>query len=207
MKYRLAIFDFDGTLANSFPFFTSVLNELAELHGFKKIEQRDIPAFRHCSARQIMQHVGLPRWKLPLVANSCMALMRNNADAITLFDGMEETLRYLAGQGVTLSILTSNSCDNVRLIMGPQSMQLFAHLECGMSIFGKQSRIKKVLGRAAIPGHEAIYIGDQITDGEAARRAGVAFGAVAWGYGAIEALRQCAPDEEFDSVAAIRRIA
>jgi len=28
-----------------------------------------------------------------------------------------------------------------------------------------------------------IYIGDQTTDAEAARGAGVAFGAVAWGYG------------------------
>lgn len=206
MKYRLAIFDFDGTLADSFPFFVSVLNELAERHDFKKIDTRQIAAFRHCSARQVMKSMGLPHWKLPLVANSCMALMRSNADAIPLFDGMEETLGYLADKGVTLSILTSNSCDNVRHIMGPQSMQLFTHLECGMSIFGKQSRIRKVLGRAAIPGHEAIYIGDQITDCEAARRAGVAFGAVAWGYGAIEALRRYAPDEVFDSVAALRRI-
>jgi len=33
MKYRLAIFDFDGTLADSFPFFIRVFNQLAEQHG------------------------------------------------------------------------------------------------------------------------------------------------------------------------------
>ncbi|WP_024301099.1 HAD hydrolase-like protein [Pseudogulbenkiania sp. MAI-1] len=207
MKYRLAIFDFDGTLADTFPVFTGMLDELARQHGFRPIAPGEIPALRHCSARQIMRHVGLPRWKLPLVAKSGIALMRREAHAIALFDGMEETLRYLAQRGVMLSILTSNSCENVRLVMGPQSMELFTHLECGMSIFGKQARIRKVLGRTAIPGREAIYIGDQITDGEAARKAGVAFGAVSWGYGAIESLRQCAPDEVFDSVAAIRRIA
>src|SRR5262249_17946722 len=38
MKYRLAIFDFDGTLADSFPFFIRVFNQLAEQHGFKGIE-------------------------------------------------------------------------------------------------------------------------------------------------------------------------
>ncbi|EEG07937.1 HAD hydrolase-like protein [Pseudogulbenkiania ferrooxidans] len=207
MTYRLAIFDFDGTLVDSFPVFTGMLNQLADLHGFKKIEPHDIPLFRHYSARQIMSHVGLPNWKLPLVARSGIALMRRQADAIVLFDGVEESLRYLAQQGVTLSLITGNSADNVRRILGAERLSLFRHVECGMSIFGKRSRIKKVLARAAVAGNEAIYIGDQITDGEAAHRAGVAFGAVAWGYGSIESLRHCAPEEEFESVAAIRRIA
>jgi phosphoglycolate phosphatase len=30
MKYRLIVFDFDGTLADSFPFFVSVVNTLAD---------------------------------------------------------------------------------------------------------------------------------------------------------------------------------
>ena len=35
MKYRLAIFEFDGTLADSFPFFIRVFNQLAEQYGFE----------------------------------------------------------------------------------------------------------------------------------------------------------------------------
>jgi phosphoglycolate phosphatase len=38
MTYRLAIFDFDGTLADSFPFFLSVFNTIADLHGFRRID-------------------------------------------------------------------------------------------------------------------------------------------------------------------------
>jgi hypothetical protein len=34
--YKLAIFDFDGTLADSFPFFLSVFNTIADRHGFKR---------------------------------------------------------------------------------------------------------------------------------------------------------------------------
>ena len=37
MTYRLAIFDFDGTLADSFPFFLSVFNTIADRHGFRRI--------------------------------------------------------------------------------------------------------------------------------------------------------------------------
>lgn len=31
MRYRLAIFDFDGTLADSFPWFATVVNDVAAL--------------------------------------------------------------------------------------------------------------------------------------------------------------------------------
>lgn len=207
MKYRLVIFDFDGTLANSFPFFLGALDELAERHGFRKIAPERVDRLRHLTARQMLDHVGLPMWKLPLVARSFMTLMNKGAGAITLFDGVGEMLAHLARAGVTLAIVTANSRENVHRVLGPDNVRLIEHFECGASIFGKHSRIGKVLGSSAIPAREAIYIGDQTTDAEAARREGVAFGAVSWGYGAIEALQNLTPDELFEHVRAIGRIA
>lgn len=207
MKYRLAIFDFDGTLADSFPFFIRVFNQLAEQHGFKGIVPEVVPTLRHYNARQMMERVGMPAWKLPFVARSFIALMRQNADSIRLFEQVEDTLLYLANQGVTLAIVTSNAYDNVSRILGPANTKLFRHFECGMSIFGKPPRIRKVLNQAGIPCHEAIYIGDQVSDLEAARKSKIAFGAVSWGYGTIESLREHSPEEEFESIAAINSIA
>ena len=207
MKYRLAIFDFDGTLADSFPFFLRVFNQLAKQHSFAAIDPQSAPAYRHYTARQMMEQVGMPAWKLPIVARSFIALMRQSAASIPLFEQVGETLLYLANQGVLLAIVSSNSYDNVNLILGPEKAALISHFECGMSIFGKAARIRKVLKKTGIPGHEVIYIGDQVTDLEAAREGNVAFGAVSWGYGTIESLRAHLPDEEFDEVSAIRRIA
>lgn len=206
-KYRLAIFDFDGTLANSFPFFVGVLDELAERHGFRKIDPERIGALRHCTGRQILNHAGLPMWKLPLVAGSFMALMQNSIDAIPLFEGVDATLHHLAREGVTLAVVTANSRENVRRVLGPDNVRLIEHFECGIPIFGKHSRIRKVLKRSAVPARQAIYIGDQTTDADAARNEGVAFGAVSWGYGSIESLEKHLPDEIFDSVRDIGRIA
>ena len=50
---------------------------------------------------------------------------------------------------------------------------------------------------------QAIYVGDELRDGEAARAAGIAFAAVAWGYSAPEALQAQAPDRFFTCVAEI----
>ena len=207
MKYRLAIFDFDGTLADSFPFFVRVINQLAEQHGFKKVDLDLVPTYRQYGARQLMEQVGMPAWKLPFVVKSFTSLMRQNATSISLFQHIDELLLYLADRAVTLAIVSSNSHENVSRILGPSNTKLISQFECGVSIFGKPARLQKVLKKAGIPCHEVIYIGDQVADLEAARKEQVAFGAVSWGYGAIESLREHLPDEEFDSVHAIRRIA
>jgi phosphoglycolate phosphatase len=206
MKYRLAIFDFDGTLADSFPFFLRVFNQLARQHGFKEIDPASAASLRGYSARQMMSHVGLPSWKLPLVAKSFITLMRENVNAIKAFAGVNDMLSHLVSGGMSVAVVSSNSYDNVSIVLGPENARLMSRFECGMSIFGKPARIQKVLDRTATRSHEAIYIGDQITDLEASRKVGVAFGAVSWGYGTIESLRAHDPDEEFDCVSGIKRI-
>jgi phosphoglycolate phosphatase len=207
MKYRLAIFDFDGTLADSFPFFLRVFNQLAEQHKFRPIDPDVATAFRHYHPRQMMRELGMPAWKLPLVAKSFIALMSQNRGSISLFEEIDDMLVHLANASVTLAIVSSNSAANVREILGPANTKRISHFECGMSIFGKRARIQKVLKKTGIPSSDAIYIGDQVTDREAAREAKVAFGAVSWGYGTIEALREHSPEEEFANVSDIRRIA
>lgn len=197
MNYRLAIFDFDGTLADSFPFFLSVFNTIADRHGFRRIDIGKAGQLRHYGTRQMMEHVGMPAWKLPAASRTFMAMMKENAGAIGLFDGVAEALRHLAAQGVTIAVVSSNSEHNVRTVLGPELAALVSQFECGMSIFGKASRIRAVLKRCGTAAGEAIYIGDQGTDAEASRKAGVAFGAVHWGYATIEALREHGCAREF----------
>jgi phosphoglycolate phosphatase len=206
MRYQLAIFDFDGTLADSFPFFLSVFNRIADQHGFGRIDLDRVDSMRHYGTREMMRHVGMPAWKLPLASQTFMALMKENAASIPLFDGIGLALRSLADAGVRLAIVSSNSENNVRHVLGPDLEALIGQYECGMSIFGKASRIRSVLRHSNVDASNAIYIGDQGTDAEAARKAKVPFGAVRWGYATIEALRQHNPEHEFDSVPALAGI-
>jgi phosphoglycolate phosphatase len=207
MNYRLAIFDFDGTLADSFPFFLSVFNTIADRHGFRRIDVEKAGQLRHYDTRQMMDHVGMPAWKLPAASRTFMAMMKESAGAIQLFDGVAEALRHLAAQGVTIAVVSSNSGHNVRTVLGPELAALVSQFECGMSVFGKASRIRAVLKRCGVAPGEAIYIGDQGTDADASRKAGVAFGAVHWGYATIEALRERGCAREFITPPDLHRIA
>jgi phosphoglycolate phosphatase len=207
MTYQLAIFDFDGTLADTFPFFLSVFNTIADRHGFRRIDVKKAGELRHHGMRQVMAHVGLPAWKLPAASRTFMAMMKENAASIALFDGVAEALRHLAEQGVLVAVVSSNSEHNVRTVLGPELAGLVVHFDCGMSVFGKASRIRAVLRRCDVAARDAIYIGDQGTDAEASRKAGVDFGAVHWGYATIEALRQHGCAHEFITPLELHRIA
>jgi len=205
--YRLAIFDFDGTLADSFPFFVRVYNDVARKHGFREIDPALLPSFKGLGAREMMKHVGLPAWKLPFVAGHFISLMRENVAEIKPFAGIDAQLAQLLESGVTLAVVSANSFDNVRAVLGPENMGRIGHFECGMSIFGKAKRLSRLLGKTAIPRSQAIYIGDQTTDLEASRQVGIDFGAVAWGFGSIESLRKLRPDREFACVSDIMHLA
>lgn len=206
MAYPLAIFDFDGTLADSFPFFLRAQATLAQRHGFAPVEEERIEDLRRLGTREIMRQMQVPRWKLPVVAADFIRLMRE-APPVPLFPGVGEALRELRARGVRLAILTSNAEDNVRKVLGADLVAMVETVDGGAHVLGKHRRIAKMLDRFRDCARRAIYIGDQLSDAEGARRAGVAFGAVAWGYAHPDALRAAAPDEFFGQVAELRRIA
>ena len=182
MRYKLIIFDFDGTLADSFPFFVSTLDRLAERHGFKRVNSEELEMLRAYDFRQLMKHIGLPLWKLPMVTKDFNGLMAREIGRISLFEGAGDLLRALSEKGITLALVSSNAYENVRRVLGDGNGDMIRYYECGASIFGKPARLKKVLRKSGIPAAEAMCIGDEIRDLEAARRVHVAFGAVAWGY-------------------------
>ena len=102
-----------------------------------------------------------------------------------------------------MGIVSSNSRENVERVLGAENAKLIAHFACGVSIFGKAARVREVLLRSGVERKGAIYIGDEIRDAEAARKARIAFGAVTWGQHSIKALRAEGPAEIFETIGEI----
>lgn len=182
MDYKLIIFDFDGTLADSFPYFLRTINTLATTYNFPTINTEDVEQLRGLDARQMMKRANLPAWKIPLIARSFIRLMARDIDQIRLFDGIPELLKTLADRGIKLAIVSSNSEENIRRILGAESASLITYYGCGTSLFGKQHKFKKAMDRSRVTPAETLCVGDEVRDIEAAREATAAAGAVAWGY-------------------------
>ena len=200
MRCKLVIFDFDGTLADTFPWFMRIINDVADRYNFKRIEPHEVELLRGMGATVIMAHLGVPRWKLPLIAGHMRKRKAREIGETKLFPGAEELLARLTSAGVRVAIVSSNSEANVRAVMGPSLAARVAFFECGASVFGKAARFRKVLRRSGILPPEAICIGDEVRDLDAARRAGIAFGAVAWGFTRADALQARGPNVLFSSL-------
>jgi phosphoglycolate phosphatase len=203
MKYKLVIFDFDGTLADSFEWFLGVVDELAEKHKFKKFARTELDELRATSAKKVLAHLGISSWRLPAIGRHLHALARRDLAKISLFDGVDALLAALAESGVTVAVVSSSAEENIRRILGSKNVARIAHFECGASLFGKRVKLKKVLSRCRISPKETLYVGDEVRDMEAARAEGIPFGAVAWGFTHMHALLEHAPEETFSTVSDI----
>ncbi|MDO8380132.1 HAD hydrolase-like protein [Phenylobacterium sp.] len=207
MAYRLAIFDFDGTLADSYPWFTSVLDHMAARHNFRAIDAEERESLRGASARAIMKTVGVSTWKLARIAKDFRAMKKDASSGIPLFPGIPEMLRDLHGRGVVLALVSSDTEASVRIGLGPELSALFVHFDCGASLFGKARKFRRVLRKLAVARTQTICIGDEDRDAQAAAKAGIDFGAVTWGYSTPESLIAHNPKLTFATVDDIAGIA
>ena len=193
MPYKLIIFDFDGTLGDTFPWFTGVLNDIAARYRFRRIEADEVEALRGYSARQLIGHLNVPRWKLPFIARHMRRLATDDGDPAPLFSGTDAMLRELRQAGLTLAIVSSNTESNIRRALGPETATLFSAFACGAGLFGKAAKFRQIAKRAGIEHAQCLCIGDEIRDFESAGDAGMDFGAVGWGFTSAVALQALGP--------------
>ncbi|MET0259074.1 MAG: HAD hydrolase-like protein [Methylobacterium sp.] len=186
--YRLVVFDFDGTLADSYGWFVGVINDVAARYRFRRVEAYEADMLRGMDARGIVRHLGIPAWKLPLIARHMHRLAARDAEAIGLFPGIDAMLAELGAAGFVLAVVSSNTEANIRTILGGPLAARFDHYACGASVFGKAKRLRAVMKAAGVAPHETVAIGDEIRDGDAAAQAGCDYAAVAWGYTRVDAL-------------------
>lgn len=196
-RYSLVIFDFDGTLSDSGHWFLSMVDDLAARFRFNTVHPDEIEGLRRRTTREVIDHLGISRWKLPLIARHLRAEFGRNTHQIQLFDGVRPMLKALHSAGMRLVICSSNSEANVRAILGPEESRLVERFVCGAGLFGKVRKFRRVVRDSKVPAGGILAIGDESRDIDAAREVGVAAGAVLWGYANPDLLVAMEPDHAF----------
>ena len=202
MRYRLAIFDFDGTLSNSFPWVLGAMNDVADHFKFRRVSPDELEALRHCDAREVMRRLGISRWKLPMIARYVRTRMAADVGQIKLFAGAGEMIDQLSVEGVKLAVVSANGEGTIRAVLGDHGRHIGAYA-AGVSLFGKRGKLLRMSRLMGVPPAQSMVIGDEIRDLDAARAARMAFGAVTWGLTRGDALAERRPDALFEHMADI----
>lgn len=201
--YRLVILDFDGTLADTFPWFTRMLPAVADRYGFRRPAPDEVEALRALDARGVMRRLGVPGWKLPLIARHMHGLAARDAADLAPFAGIPALLARLRAGGIALALVSSNREDVVRRVLGAPSAGLIGTYACGTSVFGKARRFRAVVRGSGLSSSAVLCLGDELRDHAAATQAGLAFGAVTWGYTRAPALAAAGPAHLFSTPEAV----
>lgn len=192
------IFDFDGTLCDSFYEGAKVMNGLAEEFKFRNVGLDQLDSLRGLTSREILKHLDISLYRLPFVVRRVRREMEAKMDSLKPIAGMPEVVRKLAEGGVRLGILSSNSVENVRRFVDKNGMNHFEFIEAGSSIFGKAKFLNQIVKKRGLDVGSTYYVGDEQRDVEASRAANLKSIAVSWGFNSRVLLEKERPNYLFD---------
>lgn len=186
MNYKTIIFDFDGTIANTLPFTFKKIAEIASKLDIKTVNHRDILIeIRSKSYQELMKEFKLSWVKLPFIFSAFRKMQEElyrHLDEIKLFPGMRSSLLALKKSGLKLGILSLNLKKNIDRFFDMEKLTVFDFIEHERNIFGKDKVLARILNRYRLSKDEVIYIGDEVRDVEACKKAGIKIIAVTWGF-------------------------
>lgn len=178
------VFDYDGVIADSMMFMVKVLNEIADELNVPKIDKEGIEYWRNNGPMAALKKSKISITKIPYISKRSTEIQRKNSNQVKFFDGIAETIKEIKKSGVEIGILTSNDLENVKHNLIKNDLDIFDFIEHGAKFFGKAQRISKLKRRIG----EFIYVGDEVRDIEACKKAGVEIIAVSWGFNAKKTL-------------------
>jgi phosphoglycolate phosphatase len=188
------IFDFDGTLADSSIIGLQILNELSDKYNFKKFTIEDLRTLNNLPIRERFKTLGVPFYKMHRLIIDAMVKYRELVNSLIIFEGISNLIISLKNDGYSLSIISSNSADNIVHFIKKNELEFFEQIISVKNIWGKNKAIKSYLKKFNLSKDEIIYIGDELRDIQACKKVPVKIIAVTWGFDAIELLKSDYPD-------------
>lgn len=189
------IFDFDGTLADSFLLNIELYNQLAAKYGYSAVSNDRIEEVRHHPLSKLFTQYNIPKYKLPFLLKAGQKLFSQQIPQLPIIAGLPNILSQLHQQHVTLGILTSNSKPNVEAFLTKNQIQhLFQFVNAELDLFGKAHKLTKLIKKYHLDPTHTVYIGDETRDIEAAHQVHLKAGAVTWGFNSRTALTKVHPD-------------
>ncbi len=191
---KIVIFDFDGTLADTFDLIFAITNRLSVEFGYKQAKKEEIPEIEKLSPLELINQSGISLFKVPFLLRKIRTEFQKEINNVRLFAGIKEAVLELKYQGYKIGIITSNAQENVEYILQKYDLLIFDFIASGTTLFGKHRVIKKYLKSEKIQPEEMVYVGDETRDINAAKKAKVKAIAVTWGFNSREALSEYQPD-------------
>ncbi len=195
MVLKVIVFDFDGTIADTYDAFVEIVNELSGEFGYRPVGLNDLERLKNLSSREIVRESNISLIKIPFILKRVKTELNKRVKKLTPIEGIQSCLIFLKEKGYHLGIITSNSKENVTAFLEKNKLaETFDFICSGTTLFGKHKIINQVLKKGKLQPSELIYIGDETRDIQSAQKSKIQVIAVGWGFNSPEVLARYQPD-------------
>jgi 2-phosphoglycolate phosphatase len=204
MPFRAVLFDFDGTLADSYDAITASVNHVRQRHGLPALAERDV---RHMVGRGLLQ---LMRDVVPGGDAEADAKVYQAHHPSVMFDhtrllpGVGQAIRDLHAAGLKLAVCSNKPVAITRQLLESLGVAALFEAAYGPEDGGAPkpdpAMVHLAIGKLGVPGAETLYVGDMPVDVETARNAGINVWVVCTGSSSADELARAHPDQQFDNM-------
>lgn len=191
---QVAIFDFDGTIANTLSSIIKLFNEIAPKYNLATIKDSERERLKDSSARELLKKYKITPLKLLRLIKEVRSKLKKYIQDASIVEGMEKVFPDLKKHGVKIGIVTSNSTENVRLFLRKHNITEVDFIHSESNLFGKGKVLAHLIQQQRLNKEKVVYVGDEVRDVDAAHKAGVPIIAVTWGFNSQKRLKQTEPD-------------
>jgi len=191
---KTLLFDFDGTIVDSFELGLSIFNDLAHRYKKNDLSCFTVEEIKSMHALKVVQHFGIPLYQLPFFVFKAKKVFRNKILNVNIFPEIKPILKELK-TSYRLAILSSNSHENISYILENNNINIFDFIHSGSSIFGKARSIKSAIKKHSLSLSDVAYIGDEARDIDAAKKLKIPIVSVCWGFNSKSLLSSLKPDQ------------
>lgn len=184
---NLCIFDFDGTLADTFESGARLINSYAVKFGYKPI---NFDENKNLSARELIKMSKVKFWEIPRLVRFFRKKSEETANEISIFNDIIPVLNSLKTNNFDIAIASTNSYSTISTVLKKYNIEnLFFFIRSDISLFGKKRALKRIKRCYSKSYNKIIYIGDELRDIEACKKAKLEIISVSWGFNSFEILK------------------
>lgn len=188
------IFDFDGTIVDSFGEVVRLVNSLSGKYDFNKITNAQIENLRKEGIEEAIKTLEINLLKIPFLLLEVRGLYKDSVKKLKPFKNIKKLIGALKEKGLFLEIVTTNTNEATGEFLKRNNLNVFNFVKGDVGIFGKDKALIEEMKEHGLTPGETIYVGDEIRDIEAAKSAGIKIISVTWGYNHEEILESYSPD-------------
>jgi len=195
---RAVVFDFDGTLADSYPAITASVNFVRAGYGLPPLDEAGVRRYVGRGPAYLLEHT-VPGGEI----EKDLARYRAHHPSVMragtrLLPGAAGTLAALRQNGLALGVCSNKPVAFTRQLLDYLGIARFLGAVLGPEDVRRPKpapdMLQAALSRLHVTAQDALYVGDMVVDVETARQAGVAVWVVATGSDDRDTLAAARPD-------------